>query len=86
MGVHKNAFWPERSSGQVPKDHGQLFQEYSQLCAYIDDVAIHSQTWEQHIQDIRKALTLLKGKELTAKLGKCKFACPSSWIAYREYY
>ena len=52
----------------------QLFQEYSQLCAYIDDVAIHSQTWEQHIQDIRKALTLLREKGLTAKLGKCKFA------------
>ena len=51
-----------------------LFQDQENLSAYIDDVAIYSNTWEQHIKDIARPLTLLKQKGLTAKISKCKFA------------
>ena len=56
------------------REMDSLFQDQENLSAYIDDVAIYSNTWEQHIKDITRALTLLKQKGLTAKISKCKFA------------
>ena len=37
-------------------------------------MAIYSQDWDQHLTHIKTALTLLKERGLTAKIGKCKFA------------
>ena len=51
-----------------------LFQDQENICAYIDDVAIYSQTWDQHLRDIAKALSLLREKGLTVNVAKCKFA------------
>ena len=51
-----------------------LFQDQPGLSAYIDDVAIYSQTWAEHLQHLKTALTLLREKGLTAKISKCKFA------------
>jgi len=50
-----------------------LFQDQPGLSAYIDDIAIYSQTWDQHLKDIKTALTLLHNKGLTAKISKCKY-------------
>uniref|UniRef100_A0A1X7U211 RNA-directed DNA polymerase n=1 Tax=Amphimedon queenslandica TaxID=400682 RepID=A0A1X7U211_AMPQE len=41
--------------------------------AYIDDVAIHSETWEGHLQHLREVLEKLQGAGLTANPSKCKF-------------
>jgi len=50
-----------------------LFQEHRNLSAYIDDVAVYSTRWEEHIKDVEVALTMLREKGLTVKLQKCKF-------------
>ena len=55
------------------REMDQLFQDHQNLSAYIDDVAIYSQTWTDHLTHLRVALTKLKEKGLTAKVRKCKF-------------
>ena len=42
--------------------------------AYIDDVVVFSQTWEDHLNHLRTVLTRLTEAGLTVKLGKCSFA------------
>ena len=41
--------------------------------AYIDDVVVYSDTWEEHLQHLRQVLERLKKVQLTAKLRKCQF-------------
>lgn len=41
--------------------------------AYIDDLVIYSETWEQHLEHLRTVLTQLRDANLTAKAKKCKF-------------
>ncbi len=47
-------------------------QEYS--AAYLDDLVIYSDTWEQHLVHIRGVLLRLRRAGLTAKPSKCKLA------------
>ena len=39
--------------------------------AYVDDVTINSQTWDDHVQHIRAVLDRLKGANLTVNPSKC---------------
>ena len=41
--------------------------------AYIDDVAIYSETWEEHLQHLDQVLKRLRIAGLTANPKKCKF-------------
>ena len=41
--------------------------------AYLDDVVIRSETWEEHLQQLRQVLERIKKAGLTAKLRKCQF-------------
>ena len=41
--------------------------------AYLDDVVIHSSTWEDHLQHIQMVLTRLREANLTIKPKKCQF-------------
>ena len=41
--------------------------------AYIDDVAIHSETWEDHLKQLKIVLERLRAANLTAKPKKCRF-------------
>ncbi|XP_064482824.1 uncharacterized protein LOC135395659 [Ornithodoros turicata] len=43
-------------------------------CAYIDDVAIFSETWEDHIRHLGKVLNAVADAGLTINVTKCKFA------------
>ena len=45
-----------------------LFQDHPSLSAYIDDVAVYSSTWEEHLRHLKTALTKLKERGLTAKV------------------
>ena len=42
--------------------------------AYLDDVVIHSTTWEDHTHHIRSVLSTLRGAGLTVKPKKCQLA------------
>uniref|UniRef100_A0A8C1MIS2 Gypsy retrotransposon integrase-like protein 1 n=1 Tax=Cyprinus carpio TaxID=7962 RepID=A0A8C1MIS2_CYPCA len=42
--------------------------------AYLDDVVIHSETWEEHLERLRKVLSELRGAGLTANPRKCHLA------------
>ena len=54
------------------------------LLAYLDDLAIFSQTFEQHLEDLQRVFTQLKEFGLTANRGKCHFCC--STIKYLGHY
>ena len=41
--------------------------------AYLDDLIIHSNTWEEHLQHIKSILVRLRAAGLTAKPTKCQF-------------
>jgi transposase InsO family protein len=44
---------------------------------YIDDIAIHSDTWEEHLQKLRRLFEKLRDAKLVINLAKCDFAKPS---------
>ena len=50
-----------------------LDKESDYANAYIDDVAIHSDTWKEHLQHIDTVLTRLEDAGITLKLKKSKF-------------
>jgi hypothetical protein len=43
--------------------------------AYIDDVVVFSDTWEQHLEDLKTTLERLKKAGLTVKRRKCVWGC-----------
>uniref|UniRef100_A0A803KDA6 Gypsy retrotransposon integrase-like protein 1 n=1 Tax=Xenopus tropicalis TaxID=8364 RepID=A0A803KDA6_XENTR len=46
-------------------------QEFAQ--AYLDDIAIFSNTWEEHVQHLQRVLERIRQAGLTLKPGKCHF-------------
>ncbi|KAL5496439.1 hypothetical protein EMCRGX_G012722 [Ephydatia muelleri] len=42
--------------------------------AYLDDVVIISETWEEHLKHLTDILERIRKAGLTVKLGKCQFA------------
>jgi hypothetical protein len=46
---------------------------YAFTAAYLDDLVIYSNTWEEHMEHIRKVLQRLRGAGLTVKPKKCQF-------------
>ena len=48
--------------------------EYHDCCqVYIDDVAVYSMTWEEHLEHLRRVFTCLRKANLTLKMTKCQF-------------
>ena len=43
------------------------------VVAYLDDILIFSDTYEQHIDHVRKVMKALQAKDLPLKLSKCEF-------------
>ena len=52
------------------REMDSLFQACPNILAYIDDVAIFSSSWSQHLKHLEMALNLFKHKCLTIKLAK----------------
>jgi hypothetical protein len=44
--------------------------------SYVDDMAVHSLTWSDHLQHLEKYLGIIKASGLTLNLDKCEFAKP----------
>ena len=42
--------------------------------AYLDDLIIHSISWEEHVTHLRRVLQKLREAGLTVKQKKCQFA------------
>ena len=56
----------------------QILQNSSDYAAaYLDDVVVHSTTWEDHIRHLRDVLQKLREAGLTVKPKKCQFALHS---------
>ncbi|GFX45734.1 transposon Tf2-6 polyprotein [Trichonephila clavipes] len=63
----------------TPKAQSRLMAELLQGCEkfalpYLDDVAIFSENWDDHINHIDKVLERIRDARLTIKPAKCKFA------------
>jgi len=43
--------------------------------AYIDDIVIFSQSWEEHLRHLREMFRCLVAANLHVKLKKCQFGC-----------
>ena len=48
--------------------------QHEYLSAYLDDLVVFSNTWEEHLQHLRTVLQRLQEAGLTARLKKCQFA------------
>jgi hypothetical protein len=46
---------------------------YTKAPVYLDDIIIHSKTFEQHLQDIEEVFGKLRDARLKSKEGKCEF-------------
>lgn len=49
-----------------------IHQEYS--CAYLDDIAVFSRTWADHLEHLEHVLIAMRDASLTANLQKCQVA------------
>ena len=43
------------------------------MVAYLDDILIFLDTYEQHVDHVRKVMKALQAKDLPLKLSKCEF-------------
>jgi hypothetical protein len=51
--------------------------------AYIDDFAVHSKSWDDHLKHLEGVLTSISNSGLTLKLSKCVFAKPKvKWLGH----
>lgn len=50
-----------------------LLVEHPRAAAYIDDVIIASQSWEEHLEDLQQVFRILGEAGLTVKKAKCAF-------------
>ena len=44
------------------------------VAIYLDDLIIHSKTWPEHLQHLRRAFSVLREEKFYAKTSKCAFA------------
>ncbi|GBN18709.1 Retrovirus-related Pol polyprotein from transposon 297, partial [Araneus ventricosus] len=63
----------------VPFYFSKMMNEILEGCdeyaiPYLDDIAIFSQTWDEHLKHLQDALERIKRAKLTIKPPKCKFA------------
>lgn len=69
-GLKNSAATFQRTMNEILSSH----KEYS--CVYIDDVAIHSNSWEQHVENLKAVLSTLREAGLTVNVNKCRFGEP----------
>src|SRR5256886_3044175 len=49
---------------------------YTKIPVYLDDIIIHSETFEQHLEDIQEVFDRLRDAKLMSKESKCEFCAP----------
>ncbi|GBN56825.1 Retrovirus-related Pol polyprotein from transposon 297 [Araneus ventricosus] len=77
--------WTEKCSSNFPKiDNFKNGLKDVTILSYLDDIIILSQTFEEHLEDLRKVFQRLKQYKLQANRDKCHIAC--SKIKYSEHF
>jgi hypothetical protein len=61
--------------GTFSKTMVEVFKDWTNqfLKVFVDDINIHSQTWEKHLTHLKVVLTQLREVNLKLNLGKCSF-------------
>ena len=54
-----------------------LMEWQYRVTTYIDDIAVYSQTWEQHLQNLKEVFSLLQSAGLTLRTDKCTLGTDS---------
>ncbi|KAL5497407.1 hypothetical protein EMCRGX_G013874 [Ephydatia muelleri] len=70
LAVMSDAFWPSGGPQRLMYKVLQGLEDYA--AAYIDDLVIHSATWEEHLTQIQTVFQRLRSAGLTAKPQKCQ--------------
>ena len=47
---------------------------------YIDDICVHSSTFEQHLNDLESTLQALEGANIQLRIEKCNFYFPRGGV------
>src|SRR5690606_27856869 len=55
----------------------QLFADFDFCCAYLDDIAVFSETWVDHLQHLSAVFQLLASRNVVVNFEKCSFAKPT---------
>ncbi|CAM4650486.1 unnamed protein product [Caretta caretta] len=73
------------SAGHLPAPSGPATEGVESFAvAYIDDICVFSQTWEDHVSQVRQVLDQLQGAGLTVKAEKCKVGMAEvSYLGHR---
>ena len=67
-------FGVKTASGSFQRVMDNLLRPHSDYsCAYIDDVAVHSKTWSDHLQHLESVLQAFLQVGMTLRLSKCQF-------------
>lgn len=70
-GLRNSAATFQRVMNQILHEH------IGYATAYIDDVAVYSETWESHLDQLQRVLATISEVGLVINPGKCSFARPS---------
>ena len=71
VSISSDALWPERCSCNIPTLEGHSIAGSTGFLK--DDLAIHSDSLDTHLQHVRTVLQRLREAGLTAKPKKCQF-------------
>ena len=67
-------FWLHNAPATFQRMMNEVLHDCQEFCeVYIDDVAVYSSTWEEHLQHLRCVFNCLRRANLTLKLPKCQF-------------
>ncbi len=69
------SFGLKNATGMFSRTMVEVFKDQTNqfLKVFVDDVNIHSQTWEEHLKHLKVVLTQLQEVKLKLNLGKCSF-------------
>ncbi len=56
-----------------PRLMDRVLRQVPEASAYIDDILVTSDTWQEHLVHLKKTLSALRDAGLTSKLKKCVF-------------
>ena len=76
--IQRDAVWASECPATFQRLTNRVLDvQANYSAAYIDDVVIHSQSWEDHLSHIEAVLQVLREYGLTAKPSKCQWGANS---------